>query len=1102
MKINQKIWFIRISLCVCAFASVVLFQNCGTNFESKTTGGANNTVASTPTLTAPTIVLSSNPDLVNLNSYSIQFSISGISRDLIQSVTCQLKNELAQDCLSGSIKYSNLTDGDHSVLIKATTTSNISSEVIKLFRIDTTPPIIVVATPPPERSSERSMSIGFNVTDTLSGVNKSECSFDNEAYATCTSPKSFTNLLSGPHTLKMRSSDMAGNVSLVKELAWTVDFSIPTVTISQAQAAFSNSTSASFTFSGAAIATYQCQVDGLGFADCVSPKTFTGLIAGNHKFEVKGKNATGTSSAVAQSLWKIDQTAPSIPILTQNVKSITNQKSAQFNFSATDDSGIAKYDCVVDGKTSMDCKSPNELLSLGDGQHKIEVISYDSAGNTSASSFNWLVDTQAPSLPKISLKVASPAVPNSNEAVIEFSSSENGLSGFKGFSCSVDGTPVLACTSPLKVIVSPGNHQISVLAADNAGNSAVSNFTWVMPPLGPGQLNYKNLSWDDLFGKAYPSQIFIDGSNQKAYVHSACGIFSNDSNGQFSSVQLPGIKNPPLPNSLFVDNGTIYYVDQREGLMRKRPSESKFSIILDNDGRQKAMDANPFPCSSIGLGGDFTGQSVYASGDQILLGSTGLFVSNDAGLTWTWSKMKSGNYQVSPPGISSIHVKNGKIYLSTVNGDGRSSNVLNSAGQCEMVDALSGYGLLVSSDGGKEFNALSAAGMTNLSVVASGTSLYTMTYLTNSERGFSFSNDEGKTFSNITLPTNVYIANTSNLIAVVGNDIFVSKNNGSTSILNKSTDGGKTFSEINLPTQTENFYITSMRSSGENLYVLTTSGLYVSSDSGLTFPKITKFSSDFCTFPYGRGFYTGGGSGNSIYLGGGNAVLYSTDGGTTFSKTPGQPFTIKDIQVTGDALFGFAQGLSFGIIATFDSAKTFSSIQNSITDPTTGAAGFMVNEDFVEVPGGHQSGVYLSSDGSNQLYQLKSYTDNGYRVVSAYSNKLTIVASIVLKSDAHHGGLVTFSSGKEIYINMNVLHGGDGVGSKIRYINGVFYSLGRYLISSRDNGQSFNIVPTAPMESRVIYGNSNGVLHALSDSWDFISTDNGVSFRPWVAEFK
>jgi uncharacterized protein YjiK len=93
----------------------------------------------------------------------------------------------------------------------------------------------------------------------------------------------------------------------------------PDTSLQTATAAATASTTASFTFGGsaplAAIARFECSLDGAAFATCASPRQFTSLAEGSHTFQVR---AVGTSGVVDPSpatfTWIVDLTNPTATI--------------------------------------------------------------------------------------------------------------------------------------------------------------------------------------------------------------------------------------------------------------------------------------------------------------------------------------------------------------------------------------------------------------------------------------------------------------------------------------------------------------------------------------------------------------------------------------------------------------------------------------------------------------------------------------------------------------------------------------------------------------------------------------------------------------------
>jgi hypothetical protein len=126
---------------------------------------------------------------------------------------------------------------------------------------------------------------------------KIQCRIDSELLADCESPKAFTDLAEGPHTATFRTEDAAGNRDLTPAtLTFTVDTTPPDTQISSGPSGTITTDEATFAFAGdpgTDTAKIQCRIDSGTFADCASPRTFSGLTDGLHTATFRAEDAAG-----------------------------------------------------------------------------------------------------------------------------------------------------------------------------------------------------------------------------------------------------------------------------------------------------------------------------------------------------------------------------------------------------------------------------------------------------------------------------------------------------------------------------------------------------------------------------------------------------------------------------------------------------------------------------------------------------------------------------------------------------------------------------------------------------------------------------------------
>ena len=389
---------------------------------------------------------------------------------------CKLDQGSFAPCTSPQ-EYADLTDGVHNFQVRATDAGVTGSPIGHTWTIDATAPIATIQTKPPPLGRTTSATFTFSADEAGSTF---RCRLDLGAFTTCASPQAYSALADGMHTFSVEATDRAGNVGAPATHTWTVDTVPPNTTIATSPPPVSDSTSASFSFTGTEPgSTFECQLDSGVFAACASPQVYAGLGQGQHMFSVRASDGAGnvdpTPAAVT---WIVDTIAPETTIPTRP-PALTNSTAASFGFASDE---TATFECKLDAAEFSSCDASQSYSSLTDGPHVVTVRARDLAGNVDATpaSYTWTIDTVPPDTTILS----APADPSSTGlAVFTFSASEPGAT----FECKVDTASFSACTTPASYSLGDGTHTFTVRALDAAGNADLdaATRTWRIDTLEP-----------------------------------------------------------------------------------------------------------------------------------------------------------------------------------------------------------------------------------------------------------------------------------------------------------------------------------------------------------------------------------------------------------------------------------------------------------------------------------------------------------------------------------------------------------------------------------------------------------------------------------------
>lgn len=243
------------------------------------------------------------------NATSATFAV--FDADPTATLACSLDGADFATCTS-PVTYTSLAEGPHTFDVKALDElGNSASAPRWTWEVDLTapaPPAILTA--PAAVTKDVTGAFTFDGHDAV----LLECAVDSEtAYATCASPYTTPTLADGSHTLRVRGSDGATNVSAPTPYTWTVDATPPAAPALTGPAALTKATTATFTIASEQFATFTCALDGAVAAPCASGVTYEGLANGAHSLVVVASDSVGNTSQSAYA-WTVDTVGPTVTV--------------------------------------------------------------------------------------------------------------------------------------------------------------------------------------------------------------------------------------------------------------------------------------------------------------------------------------------------------------------------------------------------------------------------------------------------------------------------------------------------------------------------------------------------------------------------------------------------------------------------------------------------------------------------------------------------------------------------------------------------------------------------------------------------------------------
>lgn len=283
------------------------------------------------------------------------------------------------------------TDGSHSVLVRQTDLAGntATNTATFTFTLDTTAPVTPTVTLTNDADNDRVIDVdGLTVLDVEAGASI-EYSLDDGVTWTTTQPDLLPN---GDYSVQVRVTDLAGNISAVEDVTFTVNKAVPdgpdspSITNDSGASDSDGITNEIPTFTAADLpagARLQFQLDGTSTWVDVLPAD---LVDGDYTVHVRVVAENGSvSSELADVTFTLDRTAPDAlaVTLTNGVlqgDTTTVSDVPAFDFDASEEAGSEIEFSIDDGLTWL---SLDQLATLDAGTYSMLFHQIDVAGNAS-----------------------------------------------------------------------------------------------------------------------------------------------------------------------------------------------------------------------------------------------------------------------------------------------------------------------------------------------------------------------------------------------------------------------------------------------------------------------------------------------------------------------------------------------------------------------------------------------------------------------------------------------------------------------------------------------------------------------------------------------
>ncbi len=189
-----------------------------------------------------------------------------------------------------------------------------------------------------------------------------------------------------------------------------VDTTPPQTSISAGPPATTTATTARFVFSSSELgSSFECNLDGAGWAPCATPEAYSVVAVGPHQLAVRAiDGAENVDATPAVRTWTVEElvgpppppdTTPPQTSISSGPAATTTSTSASFAFASSEAS--SSFECNLDGAGWGICISPSAYSGFAVGPHQFSVRAIDTALNVDATpaTRSWTVGEPPPPPP-------------------------------------------------------------------------------------------------------------------------------------------------------------------------------------------------------------------------------------------------------------------------------------------------------------------------------------------------------------------------------------------------------------------------------------------------------------------------------------------------------------------------------------------------------------------------------------------------------------------------------------------------------------------------------------------------------------------------------